>query len=95
MVTMRAVVVVNWRAMARLPAQNQHLGKLVATDAVARVVAGLEANVRAKFVLRESRTFEQGVKLFERREALSRLEPFGQLSEGERTRRDCGFRGGF
>jgi len=63
----RTVVIVNWCALARLPAQHQHLDKLVLHHAVPRIVAGFETEIRQNFICANCGAFDQLVNLDQRR----------------------------
>jgi len=61
----RAVVIVDRRAMAGTPAQHQHLDKLAAANAMTPVVAVFEADVRLQLFGGDIRSLQPIVNLFE------------------------------
>src|SRR5207237_8377525 len=75
----RSVVIVNRRALPRLPAKHQHLDKLVLHYPVARVIAGLESQIRLQFIGRNLRPFDKRVERRERRDGGLAAKSVGKI----------------
>src|SRR5437763_11398649 len=69
----RAVVIVNRRPLAWLPAQHQHLNEFILHHPVTRIVARLEAEIWLHFVVADLSALDQLVNLGQRRNGTKRV----------------------
>lgn len=81
--TVRTVVIVDWRAVAGSPTENQHLDKGVTTDSMTRVIAFFETNKGCQVGVRNVRVFQPAIDLFKRRRLVLRGQRVNQLGEGQ------------
>src|SRR5258706_3381616 len=69
---MRSVMIVNRRALPRLPAEHEHLDMLVAHNPVPAIVAGFETQIRQQFIRRDRSAGNQFTDFRKGRNVLSR-----------------------
>src|ERR1051325_704201 len=79
----RSVVVVNRRPLAWAPADHQHLDRVVATNAMAPVVALFEPEIRLQIVFEDLGAGEPRIQLFEIRRAGLAVQTFNQFGKAD------------
>ena len=81
----RSVVVVNRRLLAWAPADHQHLDRVVATNAMAPVVALFETEIRLQVLIDDLDAGEPGTDLFKRRWVRLAVQTFNQFVKADLT----------
>ncbi len=79
--SVRTVVVVNRRLLARSPADHQHLNRIIAAHAMAPVISFLESDVRLQIDIENLYAGKPGIYLLQRWHAVLAVKSFNQLGK--------------
>src|SRR2546423_9651617 len=74
-------MIVNWRTLAGLPTEHQHLNEFILHHPVTRIVALFEAQVWLHFVVADFGALDQFINCGERRNGTKRVQSVGKIGE--------------